>query len=299
MSRQEMVALREELRAAGITEIRGVALGKCSHIALFNKREELLQAKEVWRVSPSQISTYQKCGRQWMYRYIHKLKSPYSPALVLGQSIHEALEINYKNKLFYQEDLAYSEVEGYFVNAVQAREQETIWADSSQNDIIETGRRALKFYYDTVAVNIFPKVIEHKFTFPIMPGFEMTGIIDLIDQEDRIIDHKTSARASWNQEKADRALGLTIYSMAASESNKLSQVVRIDSIVCGKTPKIEQFTSVRNAEDYYRAMTTIRSMIKGIQAGIYMPAQEDHWCCTKKFCSYFDRCQEDMIKEAA
>jgi len=296
--------LKKELKNAGISEIDGVPLAKCDHLTLFRKKDELVTGKEQEkypvRISPSQIAAYQKCGRQWMYHYVYRIKTPYSPSLVLGQSIHEALEINYKNKMFYQEDLSWSDVESHFVDAVRAREQETQWADSSQEEIIETGRKALKLYYDTVAVKIIPAQVEQKFTFPIMPGWEMTGIIDLIDSEGVIVDHKTSSKTSWNREKADRALGITIYAMSVSESRNLSQVVRIDSIVCAKKePKIEQFPSMRHADDFARAMTVIRSMIKGLQAGIYMPAQEDHWCCSKKFCGYFERCQSDMIKEAA
>jgi len=47
---------------------------------------------DVVTISASQIKKYQRCPRQWAYRYIEKRPEPSSKSAELGSEIHKVLE---------------------------------------------------------------------------------------------------------------------------------------------------------------------------------------------------------------
>ena len=49
-------------------------------------------AREIWRVSASQIKTWNDCPRKWGFKYIDGLEDPPSKAAILGSKVHAELE---------------------------------------------------------------------------------------------------------------------------------------------------------------------------------------------------------------
>lgn len=247
-------------------------------------------------ISSSQVDTYLRCGRQWFYRYRMGLVVPPTGALTTGKSIHSALEHNFSQKIKSGNDLHFDQVEGVFEESLKEQKEETVWEEEFNFDAaLQTGSKALKVHHEKLAPTIQPVHVESKFTFPITETVDLTGIIDLIDTNDVIIDHKTS-KTSWNQTKVDKHLQLSFYAAAVYHNvpDNSPIDVRVDTLIFNKTPKAEQWSSQRTVSDAARALSIARYVISGIQAEVFLPAESGAWCCDPKWCGYYDRCMQDL-----
>jgi RecB family exonuclease len=134
-------------------------------------------------------------------------------------------------------------------------------------------------------------MIEHEVRYDVA-GVPMLGYVDLVDLLDdgedsdaEIVDLKTSGK-SKPQSAVDSSLQLTFYSLALGVSR-----VRYDVLVTTKTPKIERLTSIRRAEDYRWLYEVVGSVSMAISAGIFPPCSADSWCCSERWCGYWQHCR--------
>jgi hypothetical protein len=44
------------------------------------------------QVSATQVDAFRRCARYWSFRYVHKMKTPSTPAQERGSNIHKAIE---------------------------------------------------------------------------------------------------------------------------------------------------------------------------------------------------------------
>ena len=65
-------------------------------------------------LSPTKLRTYATCPLQYRHRYVDRLQSPYTPASLIGQAIHETLESNFRAKKHTRRDLPLAEAREVF-----------------------------------------------------------------------------------------------------------------------------------------------------------------------------------------
>ena len=65
-------------------------------------------------LSPTKLRTYATCPLQYRHRYVDRLQSPYTPASLIGQAIHETLESNFRAKKHTRRDLPLAEARDVF-----------------------------------------------------------------------------------------------------------------------------------------------------------------------------------------
>ncbi len=157
------------------------------------------------KYSHSSIGTYNNCPRQYKFAYIERVtvEKKLTADLLLGSTVHKALETLYKTKLngrvmpldelldFYNKQWDESNKD----HIVVIRESDSI------EDFIETGREGLRRFYGKYAPfdDGQTLVVEQFITFPLDPNgrFEIRGRIDrLVQRGDgtvEVIDYKTQA----------------------------------------------------------------------------------------------------------
>ena len=108
-------------------------------------------------LSPTKLRTYATCPLQYRHRYVDRLQSPYTPASLIGQAIHETLESNFRAKKHTRRDLPLAEAREVF-DRVWERHAPGPESAADIDDPWETayadGLRALEHYLTQAAVVI-------------------------------------------------------------------------------------------------------------------------------------------------
>ena len=239
-------------------------------------------------LSVSQVKTYLLCPLKYFYRYIQRLPAPPSSELVLGRAVHAALEVNFRQKIASHEDLPLGHVTDAFSDAWDHEAREAAFdPDEQPAQIKDDGIRILGVYHPTVAPTIQPKAVEEAFelSFANVPH-TFRGRIDLVDIQDRIIDHKTAKR-SPTPEQVAQDLQMTAYSLAHQTLHgRPETALRLDVAVRTKTPKIVQLETTRRPADHARFLKLLGHVAKGIHAGLFYP--NPNFTCSS--CPYRRHC---------
>lgn len=177
-----------------------------------NWLKKLFQARPPMEMSFSRISTYRFCPWKYKLVYVDGMRTPPTPQISLGLTVHRALEEFHKGDGKTLDELleVYDRV---WVNEGFTDPQQTV-------HFYEKGEKMLCGYFDWFQLRKSQVVaIEREFRFPV--GRRMLrGIIDRIDKlpDDtyEVIDYKTHAEM-WEQEKIDSDLQLTLYAMGCEQ----------------------------------------------------------------------------------
>lgn len=163
-------------------------------------------------VSASKIKVYRKCSRQFYYKY--KLPHNDRPedskniASLMGSALHKAIELKYR------EDKSPT---GTFQSVMDSTldEWETAGFDIKGMDYLSRSKKVGMDIIKAFDWNQFnPTELEYAFTLPFPsaenPIVNMTGYIDLIDMDGRVVDHKSTATAP-NADELDNDPQFLIY----------------------------------------------------------------------------------------
>jgi CRISPR/Cas system-associated exonuclease Cas4 (RecB family) len=140
-------------------------------------------------ISPSQISTFFECKREFQERYVHKRKKRPAEAPVVGSAIHRALEQNFRQKIETHVDLPVVDLIQWYddlgwdliVDDEQERSGSEIEWDTSPDEAKTRGRKILGGYRNEVCERLQPIDVEGSFSIPIegVP-VPMIGRFDLL-----------------------------------------------------------------------------------------------------------------------
>lgn len=255
-------------------------------------------------LSPSQISMYRRCPKQWFFRYVKGLIAPPSISLVLGSAYHEAMETNFKQKITSQEDLPLADVQDAFVTSwdhqlgtrflkdkdegANVEFENVNWEGEDPGKTKDKGCELVAAYQEQIAPSIFPMEVEEEKILD-LGGVRVVMRIDLITDNLRIVDHKTSGK-SKTQDEMEQELQPAAYGLAVKE------LVPFDFHIAVKTkvPKIQIVTVQKTYKDFAWFAMIVADVSKAIQAGVF-PANDSGWWCSSRFCGYYDLCKGKYV----
>ena len=253
--------------------------------------------------SPSQIGMFMRCSAQWKFRYIDGIIAPPQSSLVQGKAYHKALETNYQQKIQTHEDLKVADVKEAYAADFDEGIRGVEWNEDEVKEGIEKVKGSLKdegvglieVYQKELAPKIQPKEVEAeiKIEFGNVP-YELIGRCDLIDDQDVIHDHKTSAKTpSKDQETGDYILGArdliqgSIYAIA-----RKAKAISFDYAVKLKTPKVVQVPVSVTQDDKQFVLNLMGRLDHAIQAKAFYP-NRDSFLCSQRQCGYWQQCVRD------
>src|ERR1022692_4545374 len=112
-------------------------------------------------LSPSQVRCFLDCPARWWFKYRLQLPERKNSSLALGLAVHQALEVNFREKLETQEDLETTGVLIVFREAWMEQVPQTDFTpDESQGDLRRLGERLVAKYMDEVAPKVAPAAVE-------------------------------------------------------------------------------------------------------------------------------------------
>lgn len=252
-------------------------------------------------ISASQMGTYLDCGERYRRRYIEKDILPPGIALIRGTSIHKAAEVQFKQKIQSHQDLPVKQIvdlavatfeervktQGvYLDDEEQARGQAAVVGEAKDGTV-----RLADLFGREVGPAYQPKLVEEKqvIALPNAPR-DLLGVLDLVDEGDRVIDHKTSKKTA-NQKDWDTSTQLSVYALTFQAKNgKPPTDIIVEQLVDTKTPKRVTFHTERIMADYRALVARINTVVDGIEKGMFLPANTGWWGCSPKYCGYWKTC---------
>jgi hypothetical protein len=240
-------------------------------------------------LSPSQVRCFLDCPARWWFKYGLQLPERKNSSLALGLAVHQALEVNFREKLETHEDLETIGVVMVFREAWMEQVPQTEFTlDESQGDLRRLGERLVAKYMDEVAPKVEPAAVELDVQGSIS-GVAVRGRVDVLDVEGRLIDFKTASRRP-SCVSPDHAFQLATYQQITPGA---SGEVRIDSLVKTQTVQIVQLAYTVGEPDIWATQVLYPMAQKAMGSGMYCPNRQS-LLCSHTHCSFWKHCEEEF-----
>jgi hypothetical protein len=257
------------------------------------------------------MSMFDRCPRQYMYRYVEWDKDrnvqgivrPPAVAMIVGTGVHVSSAKDLTSKRDTGEllplkaitEAAYDAVndEWQKPEGVQLDDEERLLGEKRvRGEAVDVAVKLATLHHSQLAPVLKPKHIERSFTAPLEKcPFDLGGTIDLQEEDGTLHDLKTRA-ASPPAGLADSSLDLTFYGLAAwSLDGQPPKALALDCLVKTKTPKIVTLVSTRSKAAYDVLLLRAKLINAAIESGVFPPCSPDSWVCSRKFCGYWSICE--------
>lgn len=260
-------------------------------------------------LSISQLNTIGKCGEMWRQRYVLGIRKPPGVAMIIGSSVDAPISANMISKALDHKLLP----EETIMDLASDKADETWEAVELNADEKKLGRKIVQGQTKDMIVNLsllharkLAPIIEPKMYATEegpMPAvqrwfrlelegydYDLVGVMDL-QEEGCIRDTKTAGKApSWDE--VHHSIQLTAYALAAEViDHEVEPEVRLDVLVKKKTPEALSLNSRRGKADYESLLRRIEMASLAIDKGVFIPANQGDWWCSKKWCGYYSDCK--------
>ena len=244
-------------------------------------------------LSGSSINTFLRCGQQWYFAYIEKLKSPPNLKQVVGIATHRAVEVNMAQKVTTKLDLPVSDVLDAFSESYDSQLPE-VEDDDDPGEAKDSGIAITRLYQTEVAPPIQPLWVEQEIQFAIN-GQPYSGVIDLVEEREGVFgpehiirDTKTTGRKPTGE---GHAIAMTGYAVAFRHKTGMKESdIALDYLVRTKKP---YYLEVKNsgpiADDAIAQFGSIVGAVgKAIEAESFVPNGLQNNACS--WCGYTAVC---------
>lgn len=247
-------------------------------------------------ISFSQINQYCRCGIAYFLKYEDGIVLPDSTSLILGKQYHASLEINHRQKVKTIKDLPLPELKDFYASKVEDEFKKDVLLDKEETEkgkvavrdnAITRGHAGLQVYHEVLAPFLLPMEVEKNFTVQMDDDLPpLKGIIDLVNIDMSVIDHKTAAKAPPEGE-ADGSIQLSAYALGFyALYGYLPDELQLQyAIVSEKgNAKHKVLKTKRTPEQLTRFVERVRRVVDGIRKGVAIPPEQSSWACS--YCGY-------------
>lgn len=241
--------------------------------------------------SYSQLSTFQKCPRQYQYGSIYKIPQPPSAALSFGITLHNTLLEFYKLVLQTKQASLFTEFEDQTSLAKLHELYQSKWVSVGYESkahlktAFERGKEILNKFYDHFKEDVTRiEFLEKGFRLK-LGDYVLNGRIDRADRTEdgslEIIDYKTGRAKT--QKEMEKDMQLKIYALAALEcfsqtASKLTLYFLDDDLKLSTEPDFSDFEAIK---------AEIIHLADAINASDFSPTPSKITC---SYCAYRGIC---------
>lgn len=240
----------------------------------------------------SEINTFLRCGKQWYFRYVEKIKTPPKAALTVGKAVDNAVTANLQEKIKTGSLLDTEAVLDTYSSTFDKEAIETEWGDDDKGQQKDIGVQLTKAHCDTIAPLIEPRTVQEEFLIKTNAEYDLGGTFDVIETADVVVDTKT-AKQKYSDDAIQNEIQPILYTFAAEALYKRPFAFRYDILIKptktigARTQQIYDTVSQSSKEFLF---DTIDNMHKAIKAGAFMPPPPGSWVCSKEWCGYANIC---------
>ena len=250
----------------------------------------------------SQFSLYMKCPQLFKYQYIDRVvPRKESIALKIGNALHEGHEYLSGKKIETGEVIEFK----YLKSFVEKYWEANPLKDSDSNlseDLLEKNNalRYMETYYNFFKANeITPKHTEKDVIWhPPGASFAIRGIIDRIDQENTLVDLKTTGKSPPKSRKTGNIyipkqsgydIQLDIYAILMREALDIDvSGAYLEYVVKSKNCKVVKVKHEIREDRLKSAMQLMENIEENIQKGVFTKNRLSQYC--GDYCSMWEQC---------
>lgn len=263
-------------------------------------------------LSPTQLGMLEKCGVQYQFRYLDKLKAkPPGANLHVGRGVHHAVELDLTEKMANAVLLPTEQIVDLARDGTLASMEESGLSLEEHDTIavakgfaVDKAVRLAQLHHAELAPELQPVAVERKFRVELKGyPYDLVGVIDVEEEREwthgdaggivRVVrDTKTSAK-SPAKDAADTSSQLTFYAAGKlALDGVLPDKLVLDTLVDLKRgPEIRYSETTRDMADVQMLLRRVERATQVIQAGAFMPANPaTDWYCSAKWCGYHSQC---------
>ena len=251
-------------------------------------------------LSATQMEMYSRCPESYRRRYVEGEKIPPAVAMLKGTGLHRAAETNFRQKVETHRDLPTSQIVEAAVAAFEAELAAGVTLDVEEESIGPT--KVIGQAKDDVAdlaevharhqaPDYQPTLVEEQVRIELPGPRDLLAVIDLVDDERRVVDFKTAKRKK-SQDDVDGSVQLTVYAAAHQAlTGERPAVVRLDTLVqTSKKTERQILDSTRDDADLVALSHRINAITAAVDAGIFPPTTPDNWMCSQRWCGFWRTC---------
>jgi RecB family exonuclease len=235
-------------------------------------------------LSVTQMKMFLQCPLKYFFRYKEGIVVRPNSSLTMGRCFHKAVEALYRRKMKGEA----IDIKDAFSSAWAEESTLTDFKkDENPGELKDEGIRLVEKYAEEIAPNIRPKEVEKEFELVFdNVAYTLKGVIDLIEEDGTIVDHKCTKRAHA-QAEIDRDIQLSAYQIGyRSLYGRDPKGLRLDFTIRNKTPKTLQVRTERSQKDLDRFLKLLGYVSNAISQDLYYP-NETMMCST---CGYKSCC---------
>jgi hypothetical protein len=248
----------------------------------------------------SGLEMLSKCGEQFRRVYIERERIPPGVALIVGTATHKSVARNLESKIKTDALLSIEEVKNTARDSLCQEWESGIKLDEEEMkagikqvkaDAIDKAVRLSALHATKAAPALYPTHVERSWKIE-LPGYplDLVGTLDIQEGGASVRDTKTSGKTPAKT-IADESLQLTAYALATKViDGKAVESVKLDYLVDNATPEYKPFASTRDDDDFRNLLLRIERATVAIEKGVFIPARETDWWCSKKWCGFHSSC---------
>jgi len=250
---------------------------------------------------------FDRCPRQWMYRYVQGRKLRPAGALIVGGSYHAALEMWGTKKLETGKDLDADTLADKYIDEFDRRagEEDVDWEGESPVAERDRGVRLVRAHRRQRATSLKPVWVEADVPVDILDadGQSLGRLVQRLDfygVDGVVRDFKTSSKKPGAAE-VEQSNQLTSYYGAtklhlAAQGIQADPPVALEVAVDYKTRPAEVYVAQarRTEEDWREWLEHVAAIYRMIRADIF-PRNTEGWHCSPQKCGYFHLCRPHRI----
>lgn len=258
------------------------------------------------RWSISALTTLQMCGEKFRRRYIENERWPGGRAAIRGKAVDSAVNdsmetkkttgdepIEEKNRDVAATEFEKTWSEGVWLNPEERREDSKKLKATTKDVAVDLAG----LHARAVGPNLNPIEVQHRIAVaPADSDIEIIGYLDLIDLQNGteiIRDTKTKEKAPRSSE-ANESQQLTMYALLRmAETGRMPDGLALDQL--WRTPARGELNyavqpTQRGKADFDSLVRRINAGIDAVERGVFIPASEDAWNCSAKWCEFYETC---------
>ena len=242
------------------------------------------------------------CGEKYRRRYILGERISSGVELLVGKATDSTVNANLGNKIVNDDLLPMEQIKDLacdYLNTEWNQGEVALDEDEIKEGIkkvkggaVDKSVRLSCLHASEIAPALSPTHVQRKWEIELKNyPFDLMGFIDVQEGTHAVRDTKTSGK-SPAKNAADTSDQLTMYAMAVYALDKmLPEKLTLDFLVDNKTPKSVIVETTRTLEDFKPILARIENAIQVIEKGIFVPAAQDSWGCSPKWCGFFRTCK--------
>ncbi len=242
------------------------------------------------KLSASSIGTYEKCPKQYQYRYFIKPDVPEKDwsFLEFGKCAHRVLELFHEHLIHNVEDPSdYPMImRRSFKKALKEFDPYILKPEFPEL------KQVIQDYLDVIKEKGLPPVIHNELSFNFMIGeFTVRGFIDRVDKlgpgEYHIVDYKTNKNPKYLKD-----FQLLLYALAIKEIYPDAELIHGSYSLLKHKARTKDWTFTQ--EDYDRAREKVLSVGQDITTGEKWEKKPSRLC---NWCDYQTICQGSWTED--